>query len=168
MARRMIHMPADTDLNHLFDVWSQSERLIAQHGLKDVGWKTVFDNSKHRGGQCRYTQREIGVSAHLFAIWTYEQCIQIVLHEIAHALCPNHGHDKVWKAKAKEIGYDGSRCWGSNGEARFQGRWIGRCPNGHEVHRQRRSKAMNRRHSCAICAGSVFDARYLISWEENK
>ena len=169
MARRMIHMPADTDLNHLFVVWTQAERLLFEHGLKDKGWKTVFDNTKQRGGECRYAQREVGISAHLFAIWTYEQCIQIILHEIAHALCPGHMHDKVWKAKAKELGYTGRRCWGSNGEARVQGRWIGRCPNGHEVHRQRYSKkTMTRRYSCVTCAGSVFDARYLITWEENK
>lgn len=169
MARRMIHMPADTDLNHLFVVFTQAERLLFEHGLTAKGWKIVFDNTKRRGGQCRYGPKEIGISAHLFAIWTYEQCIQIILHEIAHALCPGHLHDKVWKAKAKEIGYMGSRCWGGNGEASYErspAKYVGRCPNGHTVNRRRKSKVMSQRRSCKRCSPS-FDARYLITWEEN-
>jgi hypothetical protein len=30
---------------------------------------------------------------------------QIVLHEVAHILTPDHGHDDVWRAKARSIGY---------------------------------------------------------------
>jgi predicted SprT family Zn-dependent metalloprotease len=34
-----------------------------------------------------------------------------ILHEIAHALTPNHGHNKFWKRKAIEIGCIGSRTY---------------------------------------------------------
>ena len=165
MARRMIHMPADTDLNHLFVVWTQAERLLFEHGLKDKKWKVVFDNTKMRGGQCRYAQREIGVSAHLFAIWTYEQCIQTVLHEVAHALCPGHLHDKVWKAKAKAIGYTGERCWGTNGEARIvrPKNWIGTCPNGH-THKLARKPG--KAYSCGRCSPGNPSLRYLVTWRK--
>jgi predicted SprT family Zn-dependent metalloprotease len=169
MTRRMIHMPADTDLNHLFVVFTQAERLLFEYGLKDKGWKVVFDNTKRRGGQCRYGAKELGISAHLFAIWTYEQCINLVLHEIAHILCPGEMHSKVWREKATEIGCTGTRCWGSNGEARIArspAKYIGTCPNGHTVTRRRKSKVMQQRRSCGQCAPG-FDPTYLITWKEN-
>src|SRR5690242_6700171 len=170
MARRMIHMPADTDLNHLFVVWTEAGKLLFQHGLTAKGWKLVFDNTKIRGGQCRYAQKEIGVSAHLFAIWTYEQCIQILLHEIAHALCPGHKHDKVWKAKAKEIGYTGSRCWDSKAQASYPRKkrarnWIGTCPNGH-IKTRARAPLAGRRYSCGSCSPGVFDYRAELTWRK--
>ena len=153
-------------LAQLFVIDQMITKLMAEYGL--TGWRLVWDRSKQRGGQCRYAKRELGFSAYLFSIWTLEQCINIAKHEIAHALTPGHGHDKVWQAKHKEIGGNGKRCWGSDNEARIQGRWIGECPNGHQIHRQRKSKAMNPdiRRSCGLCS-PTFDARYLITWKEN-
>jgi predicted SprT family Zn-dependent metalloprotease len=170
MARRKIHMSADTDLFHLFDVWSYAERLLVQYGLKAKGWKVVFDNTKCRGGECRYAQKEIGISAHLFAIWTFEQCRDTILHEVAHALTPGHGHDKVWKAKHAEIGGNAKRCWSPKERNHFPRQkrarnWIGTCPNGHT--RARARKPLDgRRYSCGTCAPGVFDYRYELTWRK--
>lgn len=172
MARRMIHMPADTDLNRLFDAWTLANKVLAEQGLAIKGWKVVFDNTKSRAGQCRYGSKELGLSAHLMAIWEWDHVRNVILHEIAHILVPakrGNLHGWEWKAKFIELGGNGKRTWGSDGEARIQGGWVGRCPNGHEVHRRRMTKTLkNNRHSCKVCAGSAFDARYLITWEENK
>jgi predicted SprT family Zn-dependent metalloprotease len=170
MTRRMIHMPADTDLNHLFVVFTQAERLLFEYGLKDKGWKVVFDNTKIRGGECRYAQKEIGVSAHLFAKWSYDHAMQTVLHEIAHALTPGHKHDKVWKAKAIELGHSGNRCY--DGEAqgcyprRKQARnWIGTCPNGHTKTRAR-PPLKGHNYSCGTCPPRVFNYAAFLTWEK--
>jgi predicted SprT family Zn-dependent metalloprotease len=160
-------MPADTDLNHLFRIWSDATATLDKYGLKAKGWKVVFDNTKRRGGQCRYGAREIGISAHLFAIWTYEAAMNTVLHEIAHALCPYHGHDKVWKAKAIEIGCTGARGWDVNNgvlEARKR-KWTGTCPAGHTRIRVR-PPMKDRRYSCGDCVPGKFAASAVLTWEK--
>lgn len=177
MARRMIHMPADTDLNHLFDVWSLADRLLAEHGLKTKDWKVVFDNTKHRGGQCRYREREIGLSAHLMAIWEFEHCQNTIAHEIAHALVRpklrSSGrwdiHSKEWRAKFLELGGNGKTRWGSDGEKRIPSQrkvnWIGTCPKGHTRGRTRKPLA-GRNYSCGTCAPGRYDNRYQIVWRK--
>jgi predicted SprT family Zn-dependent metalloprotease len=170
MARRMIRMPADTDLYHLHEIWFDAERLLFKHGLKELGWMVVFDNTKIRGGECRYAQKEIGVSAHLFAKWSYDHAMQTVLHEIAHALTPGHKHDKVWKEKAIELGHSGNRCYDGAAQGCYPRRkqarnWIGTCPNGHTTTRARAPKK-DARYSCGECSPGVFDPRYLRTWEK--
>jgi predicted SprT family Zn-dependent metalloprotease len=170
MARRVIHMPADTNLVHLKRLHDDATALLVKYGRADKGWKAVYDNTKRRGGQCRYSLKEIGLSVHLFAIWTYEAAMNTVLHEIAHALCPNHGHDKVWKAKAIEIGCNGNRCYdgasqGSYPSQRHARNWIGKCPNGHTKTRARAPLA-GRKYSCGTCSPGVFSYSAVLTWRK--
>lgn len=156
-----ITLNSDSELIQLFELDGVARRLITQHGLTD--WHFVWDRSKTRGGQCRYSQKEIGISAYLAVTWTVEKFRDVVLHEIAHALIgPGHGHNKVWKSKARDIGCSAERCWG----AVSSGRYVGTCPNGHKIYKQRRSKIMSQQRSCPRCCPGHFDSRYLITWEE--
>jgi predicted SprT family Zn-dependent metalloprotease len=165
----MIHLPADTDLAHLKRIHDKATALLVEYGLAAKDWTVVYDNTKRRGGQCRYGSKEIGLSVHLFAIWTYEAAMNTVLHEIAHALCPNHGHDKVWKAKAKSIGCTGTRYYdtaqGSYPTQRQARNWIATCPNGHKKTRAR-PPLTGRRYSCGNCAPGRFDASAELTWEK--
>lgn len=169
MARRVIHMPADTDLAHLKRIWDDATALLDKYGLSAKGWTAVYDNTKRRGGQCRYGPREVGFSVHLFAIWTYEAAMNTVLHEIAHALCPNHGHDKVWQAKHIEIGGTGARCYdaaqGSYPSQKRNANWEGTCPNGHTRTRVRQPLT-GRRYSCGICTPGRFDPNAEFTWRK--
>jgi predicted SprT family Zn-dependent metalloprotease len=170
MARRMIHMPADTDLAHLKRLWDDATALLVEHGLAAKGWKVVFDNTKRRGGQCRYIQKEIGISAHLFAIWTYKDAMQTVLHEIAHALCPGCGHNKTWKAMAISLGHSGNRCYDGKAQGSYPARkhktnWIGTCPNGHTRARSRQPLT-GRRYSCGTCSPGKFDYNAQLTWRK--
>ena len=125
-------------------------RLLREHGLDD--WTIVADRAKTRAGVCRFGRRQIGLSAPLTVLHSEEEVLDTILHEIAHALVgPQHGHDAVWRAKAREIGCSGERCVSSD-SPRVPGDWVGRCPAGHEKTRHR---APTRLMSCGECSQAV-------------
>ena len=133
-------------------------RLLREHGLHD--WSIVADRAKTRAGVCRFAKRQIGLSAPLTTLHSDDEVLDTILHEIAHALVgPQHGHDAVWRAKAREIGCSGERCVSSEAP-RVPGDWVGRCPAGHEKSRHR---APTRLMSCGLCARR-FDQRHLFTW----
>ena len=137
---------------------STGRRLLREHGLDD--WTIVADRAKTRAGVCRFTRRQIGISAPLTTLHSEEEVLDTILHEIAHALVgPHHGHDAVWRAKAREIGCTGERCVSSD-SPRVSGDWTGRCPAGHEKTRHR---APTRLMSCGECARR-FDPGHLFTW----
>jgi predicted SprT family Zn-dependent metalloprotease len=170
MARRTIHMPADTDLAYLKGIWDDATLLLVQYGLKAKGWKIVYDNTKRRAGECRYGPKEIGISIHLFVKWSYDAAMQTLLHEIAHALTPGHKHDKVWKAKAIEIGHTGNSRYdpvkqGSYPTRKQARNWIGTCPNGH-IKTRARQPLEGRRYSCGTCSPGKFSYAAVLEWEK--
>lgn len=133
-------------------------RLLREHGLAD--WTIVADRAKTRAGVCRFTKRQIGLSAPLTTLHSEAEVLDTILHEIAHALVgPQHGHDAVWRSKALGIGCSGERCVSSD-SPRVPGDWVGRCPAGHEKARHR---APARLMSCGECSRR-FDPRHLLSW----
>ncbi len=114
---------------------STGRRLLREHGLDD--WTIVADRAKLRAGVCRYSRRQIGISAPLTTLHDEAEVLDTILHEIAHALVgPHHGHDAVWRAKAREIGSSG-RQYVSPEAPRVPKDWVGRCPVGHEKSRHR-------------------------------
>lgn len=133
-------------------------RLLREHGLDD--WTIVADRAKTRAGVCRFGKRQIGLSAPLTTLHSEDEVLDTILHEIAHALVgPQHGHDAVWRARARAIGCSGERCVSSE-SPRVPGDWVGRCPAGHEKSRHR---APTRLMSCGECARR-FDPRHLFTW----
>lgn len=133
-------------------------RLLREHGLDD--WTIVADRAKTRAGVCRFARRQIGISAPITTLHDEAEVLDTILHEIAHALVgPQHGHDAIWRAKAREIGCSGERCVSSEAP-RVPGDWTGRCPAGHEKSRHR---APTRLMSCGQCSRR-FDPRHLFTW----
>ncbi|WP_067779501.1 SprT-like domain-containing protein [Actinomyces vulturis] len=140
------------------DVASMANDLLSQHGLHD--WAIQFDHARRRAGQTNYRYRIIQLSGPLMDLYSVEEVRETILHEIAHALVgPDHGHDAVWRAKAKEIGSTGERTV-SSCAPRILGRWVGVCPQGHYVDRMRRPATPV---SCYQCSRR-FDLRYLLTW----
>ena len=58
-------------------------------------------------GECRYRIKQIVLSTGLVKANDEKTVKTVILHEIAHALCPKHGHNFVWKQMCQKIGGDG-------------------------------------------------------------
>lgn len=143
----------------LGEVRLRAVELIAAH-LPGRGWEFGFDRARRRGGLCVYAARRIQLSRTLAAVWTSEQCEQVILHEIAHALAgPSAGHGKVWRAEADRIGCRRERIT-DGGVSAAEAPIRGVCPNGHEYFRYRMPSGPR---SCSRCSRG-FDRRFLISW----
>lgn len=122
-----------------------AKQLVADHGLDQFGWKAVLDTrAVTRAGQCRYSVKEIGISYRWVAMNDEKHVRNTILHEIAHALVgAEHGHDWVWKQKARQIGCTGDRCTSPEAK-KVPGKYRAVCPNcGHVHYRHRASKRMN-------------------------
>jgi predicted SprT family Zn-dependent metalloprotease len=125
--------------------------LLARHGLHR--WKLEFNRRKRTLGLCVYTKRTIELSTHFVDRNSLESIQETILHEIAHALVgPGHGHDRVWKQKAIEIGAKPERC----GEADMPpGRWRAKCSGcSSDFSRCRRPQRL-RGWSCLRCGPTI-------------
>ena len=127
--------------------------LMRQHGLD--GWTVRLDHARRRAGQCDYTRRVISLSRHYVRHAEPAHIHDTILHEIAHALVgPHHGHDAVWRRKAREIGCTATRvpypdlCRGPLGDALSERLFRG-CPPSPQV----RSCLREMSDACHLCAG---------------
>ena len=89
------------------DLQTLAKDLFAAHNIRE--WTFVFDRAKTRCGSCDIDAKIISMSVHFIANpkTTLYHLHDILLHEIAHALTPDHDHDEVWRAMAKSIGSSG-------------------------------------------------------------
>jgi predicted SprT family Zn-dependent metalloprotease len=82
--------------------------LMDFHGL--INWHFKFDRSLTRLGCCHHMIKTISLGRHATLVNDEATVKNTILHEISHSLVGSqHGHDEVWRAKAKEIGCTGDR-----------------------------------------------------------
>ncbi len=79
--------------------------ILLEHNLYQEGWRFKLGRGKNLLGLCDHGKKEITISKYLIQLGTDEEILYMILHEIAHALTPGHGHDRVWRRKAREIGH---------------------------------------------------------------
>ncbi len=122
--------------------------LMDAHGL--VGWRVKLDHARRRAGQCDYTNQIISLSRLYVRHADIDHIRDTILHEIAHALVgPHHGHDAVWRQKAREIGCTATRC---HDLSFARARWVMTCPNGcFSVERHRKKYGL----VCVSCKSAV-------------
>lgn len=86
-----------------FNALAFARKTLDEHGLTD--WKVEWDRAKRRAGQCRHDSKKITLSATLAKIYPPAVMVDVVLHEVAHALAgPKHKHDQHWKRIAVSLG----------------------------------------------------------------
>lgn len=140
-----------------------AEALIRLH-LPASGWTFAFDHAKTRFGACDHHKKRITVSRYLSRDAEDDDVHQVLLHEIAHAIAgARAGHGPTWRRIARDLGYEGGRTHSHDISAEHA-KWIGRCPQGHEVIRFRRPQ---RPTSCATCHPQ-FHRDYLIEWFDRR
>jgi hypothetical protein len=77
--------------------------LFAQHGVTD--WKIRWNRKAGEAGSASYRNKTVTFSALAVERWEWDRVIDLGKHELGHVLVgPDHGHDKVWKKKVKELG----------------------------------------------------------------
>lgn len=118
--------------------------LFDQYQLRN--WRLTLDHARRRAGLCDYKNKTISLSRHYVRHADAAHIKDTLLHEIAHALVgPHHGHDAVWRQKAREIGCTATRCHNLEFS---KAPWIMRCPQGcFETTRHRRKSHL----VCASC-----------------
>jgi len=77
---------------------------LDKHGLSNWHVRLTNDPDKHFLGLCSYKDECIILNAFHIDIHPEPEIVNTILHEIAHALCPNQGHNDVWRVKATELG----------------------------------------------------------------
>jgi len=90
--------------------------LMSEHGL-NVLWTFEFDNGKRRFGACHHGRYKITLSRTLteLNLDKPDAIRDVILHEIAHALAGHRaGHGPHWRAMARRIGANPTRCYDSN------------------------------------------------------
>ncbi|MDB9869606.1 SprT-like domain-containing protein [Alphaproteobacteria bacterium] len=130
------------------DFLSLARIEMDKNGL--LGWGLELDFAKVRAGACHFGERKISFSRHFLKNSDKKDIKDTVLHEIAHALVgPKHGHDNVWKNKARELGCSAQRCH----SLEFSDyKWIRFCSNGcweQKIHRKKSNLI------CKKCSSAV-------------
>ena len=105
--KRKKKAPANTGFFKDFLSLARSE--MDKNNLFD--WDVELDFAKVRAGACYLKEKKLSFSRNFVKNSSEEDIKDTILHEIAHALVgPMHGHDKVWKEMASELGCSAKRC----------------------------------------------------------
>lgn len=90
---------------------ARASQLLREHmdanGLNDWSARlnpVPLDSKYQYLGLCSYKDKAIILNAHHVDLHLEEHVLDTILHEVAHALCPNQGHNTIWAKKAQELG----------------------------------------------------------------
>ena len=139
-----------------------AKQLMEQHHVVPP-WKFEFDNAKRRFGLCNYTDKIISISQHLVLLNDEPEVRNVILHEIAHVLCPGDGHNWYWKMRAQSIGCDGERCYSDDEVETPETKYVAYCGRGHKFGRMQLAK---KNYVCTQCRVNHGDKTVLV-YKEN-
>lgn len=92
------------------ELWVSNYALLVmeEYGLTQQGWTIKFlDTNEQNAGQVFHRPKLITFTREFIFDTRIENLRELVLHEVAHALCPNGDHTQQWRDKLTEIGGSG-------------------------------------------------------------
>ena len=142
--------------------------LMSKHSELDL-WRFSFENYKKSFGRCNYTTRTISISSYLCDSMTDIAIKDTLIHEIAHALTPGHGHDNVWRRKCAELGGVPERTASLSKSliegAILQSKYTLTCPCcGYKIPKHR---AIKHSISCGICHPGGYNEKFKMILTKN-
>jgi len=83
-----------------------ARKIMEEHGLISRGWSFEINGRLSSAlGRCTYTKRLLELSRTHATEDSYENILDTLMHEIAHALVgPGKGHEKEWQNMAISLG----------------------------------------------------------------
>jgi predicted SprT family Zn-dependent metalloprotease len=121
--------------------------LMQEWGLED--WCFKINRRRRSLGMCFFESRRIELSAIYLQNNSAEHVIGTLLHEIAHALTPNHGHDKFWLEAVVRIG---GRAKIKCSDAKMPlGNWRAQCPSCDKTFSRHRKPRVIDIFHCTVC-----------------
>jgi predicted SprT family Zn-dependent metalloprotease len=122
---------------HLSFLASYARDLMNEHGMGHVPFE--WDRGVRRWGAMHWLRnrltgeveaKKLTLSAPICALNTLDACEDVILHEIAHFHAGHAaGHGPRWKAEARRIGADPTRCYETDKTNTPQALWTGKCPD---------------------------------------
>ena len=129
--------------------------LMGIYGLES--WTLEFGEAKNLFGVCYHSKQIIRLSRPLVELNGSNHVIDIILHEIAHALADKwDGHNQNWRNIALAIGCNGSRCYGAD-VVQPKAKYQTHCPNCKKIGtRNKKTKSL----SCGACCRAFNHGRW--------
>ena len=121
--------PIVAELSRKAQIEGMAHMYMREHGLLDKGWSFGWDAPIGRFGQCNYTRKEITISER-FISESDEEIIDVILHEIAHAIVGKKaGHGWEWKHQCRIIGARPERLYESLETKPPPPNYVMKCPS---------------------------------------
>ena len=152
-------------MQHLRQIEQFAHNALQKYNLTADGWSFRWDRARRRFGSCDYGRRQITLSVHLARINTLAQCMDTVLHEVAHAIAGQAaGHGPAWKEACRLVGAQPERCYTADEVKQPPSKYVRYCPScGHATPLYRRSRKM---YACGKCCKKHnkgrFSSKYLL------
>jgi predicted SprT family Zn-dependent metalloprotease len=137
------------------------------HRFNLTGWQVVFDHARKRAGQCRFGPKHISLSLDLLKRRQYEDSLDTITHEIAHAIAGHAaGHGWEWQRVHKSLGGNGHRVFHVD-QHDPKALYHATCPHGKAWNRYREFTARSPKKQACNCEGVGFRERNVLTWERN-
>jgi len=140
---------------------------MEEFDLIEKGWYFEWSKKKRSLGDCNHTKKRIRLSEYFAALISFDDMVDTINHEIAHAIVESgNGHNQIWKEACIKTGANPERVANKVIIGNRTFKWTGTCPScGHESNRHRLTNS-SRDSSCGKCA-KKYDPNFIFEWKQN-